>query len=204
MLYDDPLKRHQKSKMFSGRLAELKCAEWLEEQGWKITDLEAWHDGPDIQARAAEESETTAFEVKFIGKEDEEFKTLLCAIEKGVASGASSAYAGMNFLLFRVYEAAKQLIHVNRRRIAVVVINDHSWHRSFEKQLEGKWINWTNPNFLHENNQWKDFIKQQESKYPTLRSELASVVRQINAVWIIRQISDYQYHLEHKLNCQPS
>lgn len=152
MFDDAPIKRHQKLRMFSGRLAELQCAEWLEEQGWRITGLEAWREGPDIEAHATEESEVMAFEVKFIGREDEEFKTFLRAIgEKGVAIGASSAYTGMDYLLFRVYEAAKQLIRVNRRRIVVVVINSRSWHKSFKVPLENDWINWPNPNFIHEN-----------------------------------------------------
>ncbi len=32
MLYSDPIERHQKARMFSGRLVELQCAEWLELQ----------------------------------------------------------------------------------------------------------------------------------------------------------------------------
>ncbi|HSF30987.1 MAG TPA: hypothetical protein VLK82_11020, partial [Candidatus Tectomicrobia bacterium] len=33
MYYTDPVERHQKSRIFFGRLAESQCAEWLESQG---------------------------------------------------------------------------------------------------------------------------------------------------------------------------
>ena len=50
MLYPDPIERHQKSRMFLGRLVELQCAEWLELQGWTVSGLEALREGPDIDA----------------------------------------------------------------------------------------------------------------------------------------------------------
>src|SRR5207249_2856911 len=39
MLYADPVERHQKFRMFAGRLVELQCAEWLELQGWTVSGL---------------------------------------------------------------------------------------------------------------------------------------------------------------------
>lgn len=48
----DPLERHEKFRMFYGRVVELQCAEWLEKQDWGIYDLEAFREGgPDIEAK---------------------------------------------------------------------------------------------------------------------------------------------------------
>jgi len=51
MFYEDPLERHQKSRIFNGLVVELQFAEWLETLGWTIVGLEAFRDGPDIEAR---------------------------------------------------------------------------------------------------------------------------------------------------------
>lgn len=67
----DPIERHHKFKMFSGRLVELQCAEWLEGRGWKIAELEAFREGPDIEA-TDENQVHTAFEVKYIGQDTED------------------------------------------------------------------------------------------------------------------------------------
>ena len=67
MSYDDPIERHHKFKIFFGWLVELQCAEWLEGRGQKITALEAFREGPDIEA-TGEDQVHTAFEVKYIGR----------------------------------------------------------------------------------------------------------------------------------------
>ena len=108
MLYADPIERHEKARIFSGRLAELQCAEWLELQGWIVSGLEALREGPDIEAYA-NEGQATAFEVKFIGTEHDDFVTILERLVGQPAGGPVSPYDAANYLLFRVYEAAKQL-----------------------------------------------------------------------------------------------
>lgn len=130
----DPIERHRKSRIFHSRLAELQCAEWLEAQGWVIEGLEALREGPDIEAASAEGA-AAAFEVKLIGTEDVDFEMILRNIAGEAAGGPVSAYSGINYLLFRVYEAAKQLAGINSRRIAVVIVEDLTWWR-FELQLK--------------------------------------------------------------------
>jgi hypothetical protein len=77
MDHSDPLERHKKFKMFYGRIVELQCVEWLERQGWKISDLEAFREGAaDIEAKSASR-QLTAFEVKYIGQDDDGFGTVL-------------------------------------------------------------------------------------------------------------------------------
>lgn len=79
MFYTDPVERNRKARMFQSRLAELRCAEWLETQGYKIVGLEAVAKGPDIVTVSAN-FDTEVFEVKFIGTEDTDFKTILLSI----------------------------------------------------------------------------------------------------------------------------
>jgi hypothetical protein len=71
MLYSDPHERHQKARIFLGRLVELQFAEWLELQGWTVSGLEALRQGPDFEAYT-HDGRPTAFEVKFIGTENDD------------------------------------------------------------------------------------------------------------------------------------
>lgn len=193
----DPIERHRKSRIFHSRLAELQCAEWLEAQGWVIEGLEALREGPDIEAASAEGA-AAAFEVKLIGTEDVDFEMILRNIAGEAAGGPVSAYSGINYLLFRVYEAAKQLAGINSRRIAVVIVEDLTWWR-FELQLKNRWIDWSSPKFVGQDSAWEAFLKELQGRYPDLMSEMPSVVRGLDAVWIVRQSEGYRFRLEYEV-----
>lgn len=198
MHYADPLERHHKSRIFMGRITELQVAEWLESRGWTITGLEALGGGPDIEARDPD-GNVTAIEVKSIGTEDDDFKMILRSMAGEPAGGVVSPYSAINYLVFRIYEAAKQLSQFDLPRIALVVIGSGYWWR-FKMQLEGGWIDWANAAFLDSGPAWQEFIGKQEERYPQLETELGAVVRGIHAVWILKRSSGYEYDLEMKLN----
>lgn len=193
MLHSDPIDRHQKFRMFAGRLVELQFAEWLELQGWTISGLEALREGPDVEAYASD-GRTTAFEVKFIGAEDDDFALILESLAGQSAGGPVSPYDATNYLLFRVYEAAKQLQRSGCDRIAVVVVEELTWFR-FASQLNDGWIDWANPRFFS-GHAWEGFLARQQTRYPGLPNDLQRTLRSLNAVWILKQSEGYQYHRE--------
>jgi len=197
MFYEDPLERHQKSRIFAGLVVELQFAEWLETLGWTIVGLEAFREGADIEARTVSGVDTV-FEVKAVGTEDQDFKMILRSLADEPAVTSVSPYVAMNYLLFRVYEAAKQLGRIDGPRIAVAVIDDTTWWR-FEWPLENQWIDWVNPSFFDWDVEWEAFLKGQKGRYPDLRSELGSVLRGVDEVWIVRRSSGYEYHLEYRI-----
>jgi hypothetical protein len=88
MLYSDVVERHRKYRIFAGRLAELQFAQWLESQGWEISGLEALREGPDVEGRASGRPDT-AFEVKVIGTEDNDFRTMVASLT-GEPSGRTN------------------------------------------------------------------------------------------------------------------
>jgi len=155
MFYQGPTERHQKFRTFMGRLVELQFAEWLELQGWTISNLEALQEGPDIEAYVFEDG-VTAFEIKFIGTQDGDFSIILRGLANQPAVTSVSPYEAANYLLFRVYEAAKQLQRSTSERIAVVVVDDLTWFR-FKLQLNDGWINWDNPRFFSDHD-WGGFL----------------------------------------------
>lgn len=190
MLPDDPFERHRLSRIFMGRIVELECAAWLEENGWRIVGLEATREGPDIEA--IREGRLVAFEVKAIGSQKEAFASVLQSLRGQPAGRWTSPDAAANYVLFRSYECGKQLMSTQAGRVALLAIEELCWH-DFQLQLEEGWINWKEPMFLGDDADWEDFIKVQEQRYPQLRGELAQVVSSLDAVWVLQTNSRFEY-----------
>lgn len=188
MGYGDPLERHRKFKMFYGRIVELQCAEWLEKQGWKISALEAFCEGPDIEA-TDESSVLTAFEIKFIGQDDAGFSNVLKSFRGEPDYGRGSPYCAMNYLLYRVYESANQLKRSDATtRIALIVIDGLTSY-TFGIQLRGGWIDWKNQTFM---DVYDPFIEDQRGKIPNLDAELKSALACLDDVWILERSNGNQ------------
>ncbi|KAF0208902.1 MAG: hypothetical protein FD171_543 [Actinobacteria bacterium] len=193
--YSDPAERHQKARMYSGRLAELQFAEWLEEQGWRVENLEALGADSDIEAMAPNEVVATSFEVKLIGVEDTDFECIVRSLAGSPAGHHASPYDAANYLLFRAYEAAVQLRRNERgRRIVVVVVDDMAWPE-FEVQIREGWIDWSRPGFLR-GDHLSDFLAGQLSRYPELLSNLADTLHAVDELWILRREDGYRHVCE--------
>src|SRR5262245_54210064 len=123
---DEPLKRHQHSRGFLGKPMELFVAEHLENSGIAIVGLQAMgHDDADIVG--SRNGEILFVEVKFIGSEDATFSL----IENDLATGGITVLlqdppAAHDYLISRLYEAAKQLEGKDGIRMAVAVIDDYT------------------------------------------------------------------------------
>jgi hypothetical protein len=199
ILEDETLERHRKWRIFQGRLAELQCASWLEEQSYTILGLEALREGPDIEAisRCGVQS---AFEVKFIGSEDTDFEMAFQSIAGQQPWYTVCPYTAINYLVFRTYEAAKQLQAIGPgRTVAVLIVDDMAWWR-FERQLKGNWIDWESPEFvgLDPNPRWQEFIHQQRKRYPGFPNDLAATIRGIESIWIVTQSSEFEFDLKYE------
>lgn len=197
--YRDPLERNRKSRAFLGRLVELQCAEWLESQGWTILGLEALGEKSDIVARN-DAGTVTAFEVKFVGREDEDFVLMLNSLSGKPAGRWASPYTPANYLLFRAYAAAKQLQRTGTGRIALLVILDATWGR-FRLPLD--WINWRNPKFFDDGDRtWQKFLEDKRKRQ--LDSDLQTALRDLDAIWIFKHSYGFQYAREFKFHTRPS
>jgi hypothetical protein len=180
------VRRNQLSRTFRGRLIELQFASWLESRSHTIVSLEATRKGPDIET-LSDSGEPNAFEVKFIGVEDGDFRVLLRSMGGHPAGGAVSLYQPINYLLFRVHEAARQLQSANGRKTAIIVIDELTWFR-FDMQLRGNWIDWANPRFAPDDD-WNQFLSLQK-RYP---HDLADTILGIDSVKIFRQNAAFEF-----------
>jgi hypothetical protein len=193
MLDPDPGERHRLSRIFRGRLIELQYAEWLEAQNYSMTGMEAIRRGPDIEARS-KVGEASSYEVKFFGMEDGDFQILLKSMSGGAAGGAISVYQPLNYLVFRVYQAAVQLASAAGERVVVIVIDGLAWFR-FDMQVRGGWINWSTAAFNQVDEAWKTFMDAQPKGWPST-TELREAIKQVNRVKIYQQNAAFEFALE--------
>jgi len=179
------LERHRESRRFTGRLVELLCTQWLETGSWRVTGLEAFREGPDIAAEHDGEG-PASFEVKSLGQEDSDFEAIVASLHGPAAVQIRDLYAAANYMLFRVYEAAKQLQQFEGRRIVLIVVNEIAWH-AVEFQLRGNWIDWRDAKLLEaKSTSWQAFIEEQRKRYPRMDGELSAVIRSVDDIRIFK------------------
>lgn len=186
------LQIHRKGVGITGKVTELQFAEWLERRGWEILALEALREGPDVEA-VTTSVRPTALEIKSFGTEDGDFEMILRSLAGDPAGGVVSPYSAVNYLIFRIYEAAKQSAGFNGRRVAAIVIASGDWWR-FKMQLENGWVDWSNATFYEQDTNWETFIRTQLPRYPSVKTEVSAMIRELDAIWIQRA-SGYEYHL---------
>src|SRR5262249_50383481 len=128
-----------------------------------------------------------------------DFDMFLRSLANGPAGRAVSPHAAINYLLFRVYEAAKQLERFGGRRIAVAVFDNQMSH-PFGRPLRGNWIDWSTPHFLPADPVWESCLQRQDAEsYPRIRTDVAPAVKAIDAVWIMKRSYGYKYSLEYEI-----
>jgi hypothetical protein len=187
MLEETPLQRHRRVKEFNGKLAELITASWLESKGWEINNLEALDGSFDIEAISPREK-NAAIEVKYIGEEDWQFEAnLKSVISKKAVGGGFSVYNGYNYILFRVYEATKQLSSFKGDRYVFLVISHLTWG-FLDIAIKDNWLQRYPSKFTDlASSRWNDFLsKQKEKKYPNIEKEINDILNQIKELWIIK------------------
>jgi len=199
MFDTDPTERHRSSRTFRGRLIDLQFASWLESQSRTIIGLEARPKasdivGPDIET-LSESGQSNAFEVKFIGMEDRDFGTLLRSIGGYPAGGPISVYRPINYLIFRVYEAARQLKAASGSKNVVIVIEELIWHR-FDIQVRRNWIDWAFPGFIDPDQDWNQFLSLNQERYPGLPADLAATIRGVDSIRVYVQNHAFEFRLK--------
>jgi len=187
----EPLERHRKWKMFHGRVAELQFAEWLEEQSYTITGLEALRKGPDIEAVSPSGLNCT-FEVKFIGSENADLEMQVKSLKGEPSGDFVSPYAAINYLTLRVYEAARQFQTASANKTVVLIIDEMAWTR-FELQLKERWVDWTHAKFVAADGGWDQFVALKLKEHPRLLDDLAETIRVVDSISILRQSAEFDF-----------
>jgi hypothetical protein len=186
------MRRHGRSRRFVGKLVEILYAAHLNHSGWRIINLEAWDGERDIEA-IAPDNQVCAFELKYIGQDDTAFKRIVESMIYGPTVHNSSIYSAANYLIYRVYEAARQLREYPHRRIATIVLAKWASDR-IDLTIEDNWIDWMNAKFFDEADaEWGAFLMKQKTRNPSLEDDMAETIRSLNSIWIEHISGSFEY-----------
>jgi hypothetical protein len=106
-------------------------------------------------------------------------------------------YSPADYLLFRLYEAARKLQSTDARRIAVAIVSDYDV--SYKIPLSDNWIDWRNPAFLKRDSEIHAFLTTQYEKNQNLDADLTNAIASLSEVWIIRYRDAFQLQREHRI-----
>jgi hypothetical protein len=191
----DEISRYKKTRNYLSRLAELHFAQWLETQNWQILNLELY--GGQFDAEGMDNNQVaTAFEIKFLGQREVLFELIRVSFTNPTA-GSLGVYSPVDYLIFRIYEAARQLHDANTHRVAVVVVSDYGV--SFRIPLSEGWIDWNNPGFLKHDPEIKEFLDREYAKNPNLDADVKTFITGLNEIWILSYKSEFELQLEHRI-----
>lgn len=197
VLEDDYISRFRKARNYLSRLAEIDVARWLETQQWQISNLEMYGGEFDIEG-SDNDHIPTAFEVKFLAQREVLFELNRASFMNPIA-GRPGIYSPMDYLLFRLYEAARQLQNTRTNRIAIAVVSDYDV--SYKIPLSEGWIDWNNPSFLKRDSEIHAFLLTQYKRNPNLDAEIKTFLTGLSEIWILRYKEGGSFELkrEHRI-----
>ena len=190
----DHIERYKRHRMFRSRWIELCFATWLLDNGWELGGLEAYGGSFDVEASESESSRA-AFEIKYLAEQESSFEIGVAALQSldGVAAGWLSPYSPIDYLLFRLFEAAKQIEQSPNRKIAVVITE--AYETSFRIPLS--WVNWTYPKLFLKDNEIVPFIEAKKQQIPDLESEITQKIQSLDEIWIFCVENNFDIHRMH-------
>ena len=178
----DETSRYRAARLLFSRIAELSLANWLELAQWKIIDMELY--GGDFDISARDPSGTTVdFEVKFLAQREAIFELNVASFRNPVAQSIAR-YSPLDYLTFRVYEAARQIRHSAKKRIVAAVVTDYAL--SYQIPLSDGWLNWSQPKFLRLDSEIDEFLAKQYQLNPTLDADVSDAINSLDEIWVMR------------------
>jgi len=162
-------------------------------RGWRVTGLAAL--GADVDIAAVSPAEQAyGFEVKYVGHATSEFLVEVDALANPAGGGGAVSMVNdaANYLLFRVYEAAKQLQNYGQRNGVAVAIEQRTWARLQRNAA----VSWEAPAFLGASDRWNAFLERQRARYGNFEAEMAEIVPRLDRLCIMRVTGSHEYVLE--------
>lgn len=181
MFQNDIDQRFKKASIFQGKLYELVFAHFLTRKRWRVESLEALGGSADVKATSPD-GHLFSFEVKHIGTDNVLFELGVKALsEDGVSCGYTPVYSPVDYLIYRVYEAAKQLDGSKDQKVIVIVLDEYQTY--FERPLKEGWIDWRNPKFLRQDQDIDPFLDEKYAKNPNLDDDVKKHISKVHQIW---------------------
>lgn len=190
----DEISRFKKARGYLSRLAELDFSRWLEGQQWHVSNLEMY--GGKFDVEGLQKGGTTTFEVKFLAQREVLFELNLASFTN-LTAGSLGVYSPIDYLLFRLHEAACKLQETDAKRIAVAIVSDYDI--SYRIPLSEGWIDWANPGFLNRDSEIQKFLSGEYAKNQNLDADLMASISSLDEIWVLRYKDTFELHLEHRI-----
>jgi len=191
----DEISRFKKARSYLSRLAELDFARWLESQQWHVSNLEMYGGQFDVEGLQKGGIATT-FEVKFLAQREVLFELNLASFTNPT-TGWLGVYSPIDYLLFRLHEAARKLQEANTKRIAVAIVSDYDI--SYKIPLSEGWIDWASPKFLKRDSEIQQFLSAEYAMNQNLDTDLRTSISKLDEIWVLRYKDISRLHLEHRI-----
>lgn len=189
VLESDEISRFNKFRNYQSRLAELDFAKWLEAEKWEISNLEAYGGLFDVEANSSTQ-EVVNFEVKFLAQREIVFELIRNSFTNPTVARLG-VYSPVDYLLFRLYEAAQQLKDSTAHSIAVAIVEDYQL--SFKTILSE--IDWNNPQFLKRDSEISAFLEEKYKENSNLNADLITAIKSLDEIWILRYNNNFELEL---------
>ena len=194
VLESDEISRFKKFRNYQSRLAELDFAKWLEAEQWEISNLEAYDGRFDVEAKSSTQ-EVVNFEVKFLAQREIVFESIRDSFANPTVARLA-VYSPVDYLLFRLYEAAQQLKDSTAHSIAVAIVEDYQL--SFKIPLSENWIDWNNPQFLKRDSEISAFLEEKYKENSNLNADLITAIKSLDEIWILHYNNNFELELLHR------
>ena len=135
------------------------------------------------------------FEVKFLAQREIVFELIRDSFESSTVARLG-VYSPVDYLLFRLYEAAQQLKDSLAHRIAVAIVEDYQL--SFKIPLSENWIDWNNPHFLKRDSEISAFLEEKYKENSNLDADLIKTIKSLDEIWILRYNNNFELELLHR------
>ena len=143
-----------------------------------------------------------AIEVKYIGIQDYRYNEIIKSLESDDVGGCFNLYDGYNYILFKAFEAAKQLSAFSSNRLVMIVASSLDW--DFLKiPIKDKWIYDRPYGFSPSSSkQWSRFLegkKKKEKRFSNIEGEIDSVISGLKEWWVLREEERFNFLFEAKI-----
>ncbi|MEZ5861355.1 MAG: hypothetical protein R3D28_20650 [Geminicoccaceae bacterium] len=197
MLEGDYKNRFKNGRIYKSRWAELFFAKWLLDHSWKIVELEATGGQSDVIALSKDRIMTT-FEVKNIGMSPYDFDVITEMLQSpiGVSIDAYDDDSYADYLIYRIYQGAKQIRNRPGKKVVVVILEDYQFH--YKNILKENRIKWNSPKFFNKTEDMQELLRYEYEKSPNFDESLVETIKSVHEIWIF-EMNYYYLHLRHIL-----
>ncbi len=196
-------KRNECYRKYMGRISEILLINYLADKGYNIESYEAIGAKHDILYRI--NNVQFCSEIKYLGIEDKDFLSLVEYEKRGGSALNSSPYPPYNYLIFRIFEAAKQLSISNEKKSVFIIFCNFTWSRHYHFIIKNNFIDWdrNRPEFLNPDEPvWSEFInkKKQKMKFAEIEDELHPFIESLDQITLMYMSNSYELNEAFSIN----